>query len=197
MFTTAASTYRSASRAWAIHLAGATAALLVAVAFYQGVYTPWRGDISRCGLRTAELHRLLATGDEVTAELDSLSARLAELREAATRTRRRMPTQVETSRFVEQLTTAATSLGLRIVQCGAGAEERRDDYSKVEVNCKLAGSYASICRLLAAVDQFPQISKVSRLEIEAAPDSLAYPAQITFQLYYRRDSHDKEVKQGM
>jgi hypothetical protein len=64
------------------------------------------------------------------------------------------------------------------------------------VSCRFVGSYASICRCLAAVDQFPQLSKVSRLEIGSAANSLAYPAQVTFQLYYRPEPHDKQMKRG-
>jgi Tfp pilus assembly protein PilO len=107
-----------------------------------------------------------------------------------------MPAKIAPSEFIEQLTKTATSLGVTVVQCGAAAPEVRPDHSRVDVDCRVTGSYASICRCLAAVDQFPQISKVSRLEIDAGADSSAYPAQITFQLYYRNSAHDKEVKRG-
>lgn len=196
MFAKSTSTYRSASRTWVIHATGVAIALAVAAAFYEGLYSPWHSDIEECSARIAQLHSLLATGDKVTAEHRALNDRLATLRDAAVQARRRMPGDVAPSKFIEKFTGVAASLGVKIVQCGAGAPERRPDHSMVEVNCQVAGSFASICRCLAAVDQFPQISKVSRLEIETAPDSSAYPAQITFQLYYRHDSHDKEVKQG-
>ncbi len=196
MFAKSKTTSCSAPRTWAIHACGAGLVLATVVAFYQGLYAPWRRDVEDRGQRINQLHKLLATGDAVRDEHRNLSDRLAELHEAVAHTQRRMPSAIEPSDFIEQLTAAAASLGIKIQQCGAGAPEIRPDHAQVDVTCRLTGSYASICRCLAAVDQFPQISKVSRLQIDSAPDSLAYPAQITFQLYYRVDSHDKEVKRG-
>ncbi len=196
MFAKFKSASPSLPSTWVVHAAGAGLALAVVMGFYQGLYAPWQRDVAERIERSAHLRRLLATSDKVTDEHRKLSDRLASLREAAAQTRRRMPAAIEPSKFIEQFTETAASLGLKIDQCGASATEVHPDHASVEVSCRLSGSYASICQCLAAVDQFPQISKVSRLEVATAPDSLAYPAQITFQLYYRTDTHDKEVKRG-
>jgi Tfp pilus assembly protein PilO len=183
-------------KTWSVHACGAGIVLMVVVCFQQGIYAPWQRDAEARVARIDQLHRLLSTGDTVAQKHRKLSNRLAALTLAADNVHRRMPTLASPSKFIEQLTQTAASMGLEVQQCGASSPETFPDHTRVEVTCKLSGSYASICRCLAAVDQFSQMSKVTRLEVATAPDSLSYPAQITFQLYYRHQRHDKEVKRG-
>jgi hypothetical protein len=69
-------------------------------------------------------------------------------------------------------------------------------HSTVDVTYQLIGSYASTCRYLAAIDQVAQLTRVARLDVERGADSLGYPLQVTFQLYYRTDPNDKDEQQG-
>lgn len=184
------------ARTWSVHACGAGIVLIVVVAFHQGIYAPWQRDAVARTARITQLHKLINTGDAVVEQHRQLNNRLTALRNAAGDVQRRMPTKVAASQFIEQLTQTAASFGLEMQQCAAAAPEVFADHSRVDVTCRFSGSYDSICRCLAAVDQFPQMSKVSRLEIESAANSLAYPAQVTFRLYYRHEPHDKELKRG-
>jgi hypothetical protein len=78
--------------------------------------------------------------------------------------------------------------------CTAAAAQEMSTHSQVEVTCRVNGSFDSVCRYLAAADQFPQISKISTLAIESAAKSEGYPVQVVFQLYYRSELNDTEVK---
>jgi Tfp pilus assembly protein PilO len=187
-------TPRGPKKTWSVHACGAGIVLMVVVSFHQGIYTPWQRDIEARAARITQLHKLLATGDAVVEQHRQLDDRLTALRTATGEVQRRMPTKVVPSLFIEQLTKKAAELGLEVQQCSAAAPEVYPDHARVEVSCRFSGSYASICRCLAAVDQFPQMSKVSRLEIDSATISSAYPAQVTFQLYYRHEAHDKQKR---
>jgi Tfp pilus assembly protein PilO len=187
---------RGAKKTWSVHACGAGIVLMVVVGFHQGIHAPWQRDREAREARIVQLHKLIATGDAVIEQHRQLSERLAVLRKSTGEVQRRMPPKVAPSLFIEKLSQTAAELGVDVQQCSAAAPEVFPDHSRVDVNCRFSGSYASICRCLAAVDQFPQLSKVSQLEISSGANSSAYPAQVTFQLYYRHERHDKEVKQG-
>src|SRR5262249_23926690 len=117
--------------------------------------------------------------------------------DVAKHTRERMPVEPSGSEFVEQATKLAVDLGLEVEQFQAGLPQYHDNNATIEVTCRVVGSYASICRYLAAVDQLPQLSAVWRLELGRTPDPRAYPLQVTFQLYYQLDPHDKDQQGGI
>jgi Tfp pilus assembly protein PilO len=187
---------RRGAKTWTVHACGAAIVLAVVIGFHQTVYAPGQRDVEARAARIAQLHKLLATGDAVVEQHRELHKRLTALRKATGEVKQRLPVRVAPSLFIERLMQTAAELGLAVEQCAAMPPEEFPDHTRVDVSCRFTGSYASICQCLAAVDQFPQMSKVLRLEIESAANSLAYPAQVTFQLYYHPEPHDKQMKRG-
>src|SRR5262249_4574366 len=119
MFFKSNSPTRKISRTWTVHACGAGLALAVALGVYQGMYMPWRADADDRVANVARLRKLLAAGDKVTEEHRQLSQRLAALRLAADDAHQRMPSDIAPSKFIEELTQTAGSLGLKVLQCGA------------------------------------------------------------------------------
>jgi Tfp pilus assembly protein PilO len=189
--------YRAAVPPSAVHAGGAALALALAVLFYRGLYAPLRQDVVDRGLHIERVSRLTARGDAVAREHEATKQRLAKLTAAADRTRRRMPKELSAGDFVEQATRLAAELGLTVEQCQTGPPQVHDSHATIEVSCRLIGSYASMCRYLAAIDQLPQISNVWRLELTRGSDPRRYPVQVTFQLYYQLDPHDKDQQGGI
>jgi Tfp pilus assembly protein PilO len=181
----------------AVHAGGAAVALALAALFYRGLYAPMQQDIADRGLRIERVSGLTARGDAVAREHEATKQRLAQLTAAANRTRRRMPKEQSAGDFVEQATRLAAELGLAVEQCQTGPPQIHDSHATIEVSCRLVGSYASTCRYLAAVDQLPQVSNVWRLELSRGSDPRRYPVQVTFQLYYQLDPHDKDQQGGI
>jgi Tfp pilus assembly protein PilO len=176
----------------AIHACGAAVTFALALGLFRGVYLPLRRDTEDRSVRIERAGALAAHGDAVARTHREMRTRLAELTAVAERTRERMPTEHSAGEFVEQITRLAGELDLEIEQCQTGPPLQRDDHATIEVSCRLIGSFASMCRYLAAVDQLPQFATVWRLEVTRTPDPVGYPVQVTFQLYYQIDPHDKD-----
>jgi Tfp pilus assembly protein PilO len=181
----------------AVHACGAAIGLALVALAYQCVYAPMRREIDDRKLRIESITGLAARGEAVSRDHREMKDRLSVLTAAAAHTRRRMPKELSAGDFVEQMTRLAAELDLEVEQCQTGPPQIQDTHATIEVSCRLVGSYASMCRYLAAVDQLPQISNVWRLEVTRTPDPKAYPVQVTFQLYYQVDPHDKDHKGGI
>ena len=107
-----------------------------------------------------------------------------------------MPRRTATQEFLESATQLAAISGMEMELCSAAAPQVHKTHTRVEVTCNFTASYASTCQFLAAIDQLSQISKVSSLEVDTQRNSQAYPVHVTFQLYYRGQLHDTELKRG-
>lgn len=181
---------------WMIHAAGVAAAAAVALAFYLGLFAPTAIDMQNRTASMEQLQMLMGSSEKVAGDHRALQSRLEVLRQAAATTRKRMPRRTSTQDFLERATQLALTTGITMELCSAAAPQTHSTHTEVEVTCRLNGSYASVCRYLTAIDQLSQISRVSNLEIDTGANSQAYPVQITFQLYYRGQLHDTEVKRG-
>jgi Tfp pilus assembly protein PilO len=180
----------------AAHGCGAAITLALALLLYRGIYAPMQEDIEDRTLRIQRVSHLHARGDAIALEHREMKSRLAQLTAAAARTRARMPVELSAGEFVEQATRLAAELGLEVQQCQTGPPQTYEQHATIEVSCRMVGSFASTCRFLAAIDQLPQISEVWRLEVTGTTSSAEYPVQVTFQLYYLVDPHDKDSQGG-
>jgi Tfp pilus assembly protein PilO len=181
---------------WMVHAAGVAAVMGIVAAFYWGFFAPAAADMRDRAARMEHLQLLMGSSERIAAEHRQLQSRLAELRRDAASTRKRMPRRTSTQDFLESATQLAAMTGLEMELCSADAPQTHQTHTQVEVTCRMNGSYASVCRYLAAIDQLSQISKVETLEVDTHANSQAYPVQVTFQLYYRGQLHDTEVKRG-
>jgi Tfp pilus assembly protein PilO len=181
---------------WMIHACGAIVLGALSLAFYSCLYAPAESEIDERTKRMEQLQSLMANNEQIAEEHQRLESRLTALRSAAALSKKRMPRRVSSKEFVDRATQLAESLDLKMDMCTAAAPQTYRTHMQVEVTCRLHGSYASVCRFLAAIDQFSQISKVSHFEIDTAADSGEYPANVTFQLYYRGEVNDTEQKRG-
>jgi Tfp pilus assembly protein PilO len=177
-----------------IHAIGGATLLGAGLAFYLGFYVPAAADIQERNGRMEQLHLLMGTSEKVSRDYRALDERLTALRQSAASARKRMPRRTSTEAFIENITQLATVEGLEMELCSASGPQTLDTHTQVEVTCRLNGSYASVCRFLADVDQLSQISKVSSFQIDSTLNSGRYPIQLTFQLYYRAQLHDTEQR---
>ncbi|HEX6963249.1 MAG TPA: type 4a pilus biogenesis protein PilO [Lacipirellula sp.] len=179
-----------------IHVFGGAVVAAVCATFYFAFYAPVGADIADRTARMDEVRGLMASSDKVAQEYRQLHDRVAELRQAAASTRRRMPRRASTQEFIESLTQLAAANKVEVNLCSAAAPQAFPTHTRVEVTCDLEGSYAAIGEFLADVDQLSQISKVSMLTIDTTENSDKYPVTVKFQLYYRAQLSDTELQRG-
>jgi Tfp pilus assembly protein PilO len=181
---------------WMVHACGAAAAGVLGLAFYGWFFAPTGAEIDERTQRMEQLQAQMANKEQIAEDHARLESRLAVLQSAATATEKRMPRHVSSQEFIDRATRLAQSLELKVEMCTAAAPQTHPTHTQVEVTCRMLGSYASVCRFLAGIDQSSQISKVSHLEIDTAADSGEYPVNVTFQLYYHGEVNDTEQKRG-
>jgi Tfp pilus assembly protein PilO len=181
----------------AIHAAGALIALLIGLAGYKYAYAAWGRDVDDARRRIGQLRQLLTTSEQVAAEHVILAERTEQLTSAVAETHRRLPKLASTANVTSSVHDLAESLNMAVVECTAGTPQTQPTHAIVQVDCRLNGSFASMCQYLAAIDQLPQVAKVSRFEMKTAGNSDEYPIELTFQLYYQaeRNDTDEERKQ--
>ena len=184
------------SKNLALHAAGMAVVLAVAGVFYQGFYAAWGLDLKERSQQIDRLVRLSTTAEPVAREHRQLLERRNTLTAAITGVSQRMPPLAPATEFINQVTQLARTFELEVVQCTAGAPQTTATHATVEVTCKFNGSFANTCKYLAAIDQLPQIAKVSSLEMKTAGNSDAYPVQATFQLYYQPKRHDTKEERA-
>ena len=179
-----------------IHATGVSFIAAAGLTFYAWFLAPTSADMDQRLKRMEQLQALMASKEMIADEHRRLEQRLGELRKAAASTKKRMPRRTASQEFIRQATQLAESLDLKVELCTAAAPQTFPTHSQVEVTCRVNGSYDSTCQYLAAIDQFVQISKVSQLEIDTSVISGKYPVNVTFQLYYRGEDNDTQVKRG-
>jgi Tfp pilus assembly protein PilO len=179
-----------------IHAAGAGTLAALGLGFYAWFYAPRGREIDACLKRIEQLRALMASNEQIAEEHRRLETRVTALRSAAAGSRDRMPRRVSSQEFLDKAMRIAELMDLRVELCTAAPPQSHPGHTQIEVTCRLVGGYASICRFLAAIDQLPQISKVSRLDIDTAGNSREYPTNVIFQLYYRGELNDTEQKRG-
>jgi Tfp pilus assembly protein PilO len=179
---------------WMIHATAAALLLGVSFGVNAAYFAPTHLDIEQRIDRMLQLESLMANKERIASEHQRLSHRLADLEKSVAVVRKRMPRRSPSQEFIERISQLASFHGCRIEMCTASAPQSLPTHSQVEVTCRLKGDYAGVCRLLTGVDQLSQISRISSLELETADDSGGYPANIVFQLYYRSELNDTEVK---
>lgn len=180
---------------WMIHAAGGAALAALAAACYFGLIAPAAAAVETRTARMEQLRLLVASSEKVGADHRALARRLDELRQSAAAARQRMPGRTSTEEFIDRITQLAAVTGVEIELCSAAAPEILKTHTRVEVTCNFSGPYASICQFLAAIDQLSQVSTISSFTVDAATNSRSYPVHLTFQLYYRGELHDTELKQ--
>jgi Tfp pilus assembly protein PilO len=176
----------------AVHAAGAAIALMIVLVGYKFAFAAWGADIDESTQRIDQLRKLLTASERVAAEHAGLTERMETLTKAVAATHQRLPKLGPATEFTNSVDQLATALNMTVVECAAGAPQTLLTHSTVEVTCRLSGSFASTCQLLAAIDQLAQVAKVTRLEMNTAGNSEAYPVELTFQLYYQAEVNDTE-----
>jgi Tfp pilus assembly protein PilO len=179
-----------------IHAAGGSTVVAAVLLFYFAFYAPTAADAEQRTTRMEQVRLLMGTSEKVAREYRELHQRVTELRQAAGSTRQRMPRRTNTQEFIENITQLAVANEMQVELCSPAAPQTFPTHTQIEIACSFRGSYAGVCRLLADVDHLAQISKVSRLEVASQANSDQYPVHLTFQLYYRGEVHDTEVKRG-
>jgi len=182
---------------WSLHAGGAAVIALVVTGFALIVYLPIASQHEGHGQRIEQLSQLLKQSRNVQKEHHRLRADLAEMQEAVAGVRSRLPEEALEAEFVIKASNLAKKAGLQVLDYRQHRGSTHTTHSKTEVRFNCRGSYASVCFFLKEVNQLTRLAKISKLDMQSAPDSESYPFRVTFDLYYGVKSFDTKEKQGV
>ena len=180
---------------WALHAAGAAAAVLAIVISYTLVYCPMRAQQAADADRSTQLELLLASSAEVQQQQRPLREELDKLQKAAAQVRSRLPKNLDAKGFVSQIHQTAQQTGVSVLDHQLVASQTGPSFSSTEISLQLNGSFASTCQFLKEVSQFTRVTEISKLKVESPNYSDRYPIRVTFILYYGAVSHDREDRE--
>ncbi len=179
---------------WALHAAGGVAVVFVVWAYCVCVYQPLVGERERMDARSDQVQTLLGKSVDVQRRHRLLREKLDELETSVASLAGRLPEELEKNEFERQVRQVAAATGLEVV----GVEHRRPEltatHDQAEAGFQFRGSFAGVCRLVAEVNQFARITKISKVELESEPNSPGNQVQIDFVLYYGVESDDGDEK---
>lgn len=173
-----------------LHLGGFLLLMVLGLCLYFLVYRPL-GDLREQNLTNAErVAALLKYAPAVESRHRHLRRQLKEFERSAAITRRRIPTSADEEEFLADVDAIASELHLKVANHKIGEIHELGKLRAMEVDFDCRGSYDSICRFFAAVEQLARITKTSSFELGAVSNSFGYPFQVTFVLYYAPSTGD-------
>ena len=179
---------------WAMHAAGGTVVLLVAWGFHALLAKPLQqqrlGDRDRIG----QLQQLLAKSPGIQQQHALLRRELQELEDSIASMEGRLPAELGDSQFESELRNAAQAAGLLGLGCQLHAPESMPTHQQAEVSFQGNGSFESICRFLARIDQLARVTKIAKLNVRSDPQTGLNSIHGSFVLYYGVTTHDTEKK---
>jgi Tfp pilus assembly protein PilO len=179
---------------WALHAVGCALVLAVVGISYGFGFATFADQQEGHAARIEQLQALLHTAPEVHKLQQYQREELDKLTLMTTVMRRRLPNKMQKQEFEKAVERVAESVNLTTESTNWSTPKVEASHASVEITIRGTGSFASTCEFLNEISQLARITKISRLEVESAPDSSRYPIQITFALVYGVESHDTEEK---
>jgi Tfp pilus assembly protein PilO len=118
---------------------------------------------------------------ELTAELEAVQRRKAELR-------RRITDGAREGEFLRQISEVTTAVGLRLVSFQPGGVAQRGQYGSMRVQLACDGRFESICRFLAQLDELPRLATIERMDIASPARGEIYSFKLTLDIYFASSS---------
>lgn len=172
---------------WLLHGAGMATTLLVVIIAYAVVFRPMTHEASDLRATIAARSDFLEGAGAIRAKNDELKGSLAETEELIGSIKRRIPDTPREADFLAQLSDAATSSDVEIVDYRPAATVEKDNHYELTIQVSANGKYAGICQFLDQLQSLPRLCHITGMVINARDlKSKSYPVELTLQVFYRR-----------
>lgn len=169
---------------WALHAVGLALVLSSAWLAHAGTIGAVNARIAECRARSAELAQVSIGTKKIRAQHQRLTGTVARLQKQVAGLRERVPDERLEGEFLSQVTRAAGEADFQIRDYTPGSVRAGAGYSKMEIQLAGSGSYRSVCGFLDRLQQLPRLSRITRLELAAAPQSEDYPVKLTLLIFF-------------
>ena len=176
---------------------GCAVVLAVIGVFYYAYLKPRSVEYQRMEGRIAQLETLMANPGEAARDYRELRSAVSLVQTQIAEVQSDYLEAVDPATVMQQLTSLAREQRLEVFDYDISAPKALDTHVQTEIELHCRGSYASICRFLDQAEQLTCVTKLSSLEIDSSGNSELYPVELTFVLYSKVESHDREDKRGV
>lgn len=185
--------------AWLLHAAGLCVTIAVVVVAAALLFRPINDKSRLVADEIQSTTDYLKQKPELAGRHDKLQRTLTDRQKRHAELIARIPDAPRESEFLTQLTQLARSTGMAISRYNPGEAVEDRSHASLEIELKAQASYASICRFLTGLEELPRLCRVTKLSIIApAPDSDAYPVDLTLQIFFtpKSEENNSEVSHG-
>ncbi|QDS98949.1 type 4a pilus biogenesis protein PilO [Adhaeretor mobilis] len=181
---------------WTVHLIGSLIAAVTLVGVWYGVYQPLNDQAASDEVRIAQLESLLAQPKTWQGENSELRRQHVKLTGAVELASEKSAGGAQDDLFIREAGQLAESHHLEVLDWKLGADRQVERFTESSVQGHFRGSFDSVCRFLAAINQMPRIAKMTKLALHSDGKSGDYPVYATFALYSSTQRNDTREKGG-
>lgn len=174
--------------AWNRWLHGLGLLMTVGIAFaaWSAIDVFVNGRIERINRRHAATTTFMKTAPDVEAEHHRLRTEVANRSLRFEELLARIPPDVRESDFLAQIDELSRKCGLTIRDYRPGSITNQTRHSELEIELSAEGNYTALCHFLAGIHGLPRMSRVTALNVSAAPQlgGEVYPIEMTLRIYF-------------
>ena len=169
---------------WAGNAIGLLIVVLIIYVARVGVLGPLQRQQIEVLNQTNKLDDFLERSDVIRLEHDKLTRSLNEIRDRMEEVRQRLPDDSQEGEFLQSISEAAGSEGLRIQEYRRGVETEMETHNQLEIRLSGEGTYQPLVGFLDRLAQIERISTIHSLKITRHVDREVCMFEIVMHLYY-------------
>ncbi len=140
--------------------------VLMLVAFFMLVWKPQSERIADLGNRRTAEEAKVQTAKTTLAMLEEKKKSAASVEADLVRIKKQMPTDAELPDLINQLQDIADDAGVGLVSIKPGTLAAKGDFSELQVNLTVEGSYVSLIDFLRRVETAQRMFKTSTIDLK-------------------------------
>jgi Tfp pilus assembly protein PilO len=183
-----------------LHYSGVLATVVGMTTSYSLLHAPLIHQAEQTEQRIQELTLSVQNTKAIREQHQKVFERLATAKEQIATVRERVPAEMNSAEFLDEVSRIAAEEHLSIKEYSNGKLAPNKGYTQMEVNLSGKGSYASICAFIDRLSKLKRLSKVQNLTLTASGSATEYPLTATLIIYFglhgTDDSNAQEVKRG-
>jgi Tfp pilus assembly protein PilO len=183
-----------------LHYTGVLATVIGVTASYSLLHAPLIRESERTEEKIQELTLSVQNSSAIRQQHQIVSARLATAKEQIATVRERVPQEMNSAEFLDEVSRIAAEEKLSIKEYSNSKAATNRGYTQMEVNLTGRGSYASICAFVDRISKLKRLSKLQNLTLTASGSAAEYPVSATLIIYFglhgTNEVSVQEVKRG-
>ena len=167
-----------------LHYSGVLITVICVATGYSLLHAPAIEAITETSNKIHELMLSVQNAPAIRRQHRIVSDKLLDVTTRIANVQRRVPREVDTNEFVNQVSQIAEEENLAIKEFNPGSPQTKNGYGEVQVTLKSEGSFGSICTFIDRLNKLSRLSKIKDLTLSSETDDAEYPMTATLVIYF-------------